>query len=68
MDPAFQGQSEDGKTIVSPEKFLAENLRHERNKFDGVLCWDVPDYLNESLVKPMVTGRTARSPSRWRST
>src|SRR5258706_9047248 len=54
MDPAFQGQSEDGKAMVSTEKFLAENLRHERNKFDGVLCWDVPDYLNESLVKPMV--------------
>jgi SAM-dependent methyltransferase len=54
MDPSFQSQSEDGKAIVSPEKFLAENLRHERNMFDGVLCWDVPDYLNESLVKPMV--------------
>jgi SAM-dependent methyltransferase len=54
MDPSFQSQSDDGKAIVSPEKFLAENLRHERNMFDGVLCWDVPDYLNESLVKPMV--------------
>jgi len=54
MDPAFQSVGEDGKPTTSVERFLAENLRHERHMFDGVLCWDVPDYLNEALVKPMV--------------
>jgi SAM-dependent methyltransferase len=54
MDPAFQSQGEDGKTFVDPQKFLAENLHHQRHQFDAVLCWDVPDYLGETLVKPMV--------------
>ncbi len=54
MDPAFQLTAEDGRQTISPDKFLAENLRHERHRFDAVLCWDVPDYLNEALVKPMV--------------
>ena len=54
MDPAIQVPGEDGKPVVSVEKFLEENLAHERATFDAVLCWDVPDYLHESLVKPMV--------------
>src|SRR5256885_1667929 len=54
MDPGLQGTSEDGRQVVSAERFLEENLRHERHKFDAVLCWDVPDYLNETLVKTMV--------------
>ena len=54
MDPAFQSTTQDGKQTIDVEKFLAENLRHERHMFDAVLCWDVPDYLNEALVKPMV--------------
>jgi len=54
MDPEFQVPGEDGKPVISPEKFLADNLNHQRHQFDAVLCWDVPDYLNEALVKPMV--------------
>jgi SAM-dependent methyltransferase len=54
MDPGLQGTSENGEQVVSAERFLEENLKHERHKFDGVLCWDVPDYLNETLVKAMV--------------
>src|SRR3954453_1023219 len=54
MDPALQGPAENGQQVVSPERFLEENLRHERHKFDAVLCWDVPDYLNEALIKAMV--------------
>ena len=36
------------------EKFLSENLVFRNVKFDAVLCWDIPDYLAEPLVKPMV--------------
>src|SRR5258708_6435195 len=36
------------------ENFLTENLDHPENRFDAILCWDIPDYLHEALVKPMV--------------
>jgi hypothetical protein len=36
------------------ERFMAENLVHEKELFDAVLLWDVPDYLDESLVKPVI--------------
>ena len=39
---------------LNVEKFLAENLVFRNVKFDAVLCWDIPDYLAEPLVKPMV--------------
>jgi SAM-dependent methyltransferase len=54
MDPTFQVKGEDGKPAVSAEKFLGANLSLKRHEFDAVLCWDVPDYLNEALVKPLV--------------
>jgi len=39
---------------LNVEKFLSENLVFRNVKFDAVLCWDIPDYLAEPLVKPMV--------------
>ncbi|HSE47733.1 MAG TPA: methyltransferase domain-containing protein [Terriglobales bacterium] len=54
LDPAFQSPGEDGKPFVDPKKFLEDNLNHQRHQFDAVLCWDVPDYMAETLVKPMV--------------
>jgi SAM-dependent methyltransferase len=54
MDPSIQVSGEGGQSVISVERFLEDNLSHERGTFDAVLCWDVPDYLNESLVKPMV--------------
>jgi SAM-dependent methyltransferase len=36
------------------ERFLKENLHYEREMFDAVLLWDMPDYLSEALVKPVV--------------
>jgi len=39
---------------LNVEKFLSENLVFRNVKFDAVLCWDIPDYLAEPQVKPMV--------------
>jgi SAM-dependent methyltransferase len=43
-----------GSEALDPEKFFAENLNYPENHFNAILCWDIPDYLDESLVKPMV--------------
>lgn len=53
-DPALIVQDPDGNKHIDITRFLAENLAHEKELFDAVLLWDVPDYLDESLVKPVV--------------
>jgi hypothetical protein len=53
-DKSYFTRHEDGIEKLDPDKFFAENLNHPENRFDAVLCWDIPDYLNEALVKPMV--------------
>jgi len=40
--------------ILDSRKFLADNLVYPAAHFDFVLCWNLPDYLDESLVKPVV--------------
>jgi hypothetical protein len=32
----------------------AENLTYTTTLFDAVLCWDIPDYLPEAVVRPAV--------------
>jgi SAM-dependent methyltransferase len=44
----------DGKKTVDVARFLRESLVYQGQKFDAVLAWDVPDYLPEPLVKPVV--------------
>jgi SAM-dependent methyltransferase len=39
---------------LDPQSFFIENLAHPEHRFDAILCWDIPDYLHEALVKPMV--------------
>jgi len=46
-----QGATAEG---LDPQKFFIENLAHPEHRFDAILCWDIPDYLHEALVKPMV--------------
>ena len=29
-------------------------MEHPEHRFDAILGWDIPDYLHEALVKPMV--------------
>lgn len=49
-----EGKDEKGNPILDSRKFLADNLVYPAAHFDVVLCWNLPDYLDESLVKPVV--------------
>ncbi len=53
-DSSYLKILEDGSRSIDLSKFLAENLAYRGRRFDAVLCWDIPDYLPESLVKPTV--------------
>lgn len=53
-DPALVTSDQDGVKHIDVARFLSENLAHEKDTFDAVLLWDVPDYLDESLVKPVI--------------
>jgi SAM-dependent methyltransferase len=54
FDPDLRVQDAAGNWIVDSKKFLEENLVYENGVFDIVLCWNLPDYLDEGLVKPVV--------------
>ena len=53
-DPSLATKDETGKPILDSKRFLEENLVFPAAQFDIVLCWNLPDYLDESLVKPVV--------------
>ncbi len=53
-DPQLLVPGEDGKKVIDVARFLRESLAYQGKIFDAVLCWDVPDYLPEPLVKPVV--------------
>jgi SAM-dependent methyltransferase len=53
-DRGYLTRQEDGSEALDPQKFFAENLDYPENHFNAILCWDIPDYLDETLVKPMV--------------
>jgi len=54
LDPAVVSKDTTGKITVNLEPFLAGNLQFQEGQFDAVLCWDVPDYMPEPLVRPMI--------------
>jgi SAM-dependent methyltransferase len=54
LDPGLRIQDSAGNSIVDSKKFLDDNLVFENSKFDVVLCWNLPDYMEESLVKPTI--------------
>jgi SAM-dependent methyltransferase len=54
LDPALRSQDSSGNIVVDSKKFLAENLVYSNGVFDIVLCWNLADYLEESLVKPTI--------------
>jgi SAM-dependent methyltransferase len=54
LDPALRVKDETGNTVLDSKKFLEENLVYQNALFDIVLCWNLPDYMEESLVKPTV--------------
>jgi CheR methyltransferase, SAM binding domain len=53
-DPGLVTKDEQDQRILDEKKFLAENLLHSTAQFDLVFCWNLADYLDESLVKPVV--------------
>jgi len=54
QNPEYKKKNEDGTVAINVDRFFADNLIFRNVKFDAVLCWDIPDYLAEPLVKPMV--------------
>jgi SAM-dependent methyltransferase len=53
-DPSLVSKDDDGKPFLDSKRFLAENLTFENGCFDVVLCWNLCDYLDETLVKPVI--------------
>src|SRR5258707_2325607 len=54
LDPAIHVKNAEGKLVADDKKFLDENLTYSNGLFDVVLCWNLPDYMEESLVKPTI--------------
>ena len=53
-EPALLLEGPDGQRQLDVPRFMAENLQYEKELFDVVLCWDLADYLDAELVKPIV--------------
>src|SRR5262249_6637408 len=53
-DPSLATQDEQGMPTLDSKKFLSDNLVFPAAQFDIVLCWNLADYMDESLVKPVV--------------
>ena len=53
-DPSLVTKDEQGSVILDSRRFLADNLVYPAAHFDVVLCWNLPDYLDESLVRPVM--------------
>jgi len=53
-DPELVSKGEDGQRVLDHKNFFSENLAYSTAQFDLVLCWNLADYLDESLVKPVV--------------
>lgn len=53
-DPALITKDEKGNLALDSKQFLADNMVYPAATFDIVLCWNLADYLDESLVKPVV--------------
>jgi SAM-dependent methyltransferase len=54
LDPALLVKNEEGYWVLDSKKFLEENLVYGNALFDVVLCWNLPDYMAEALVKPTI--------------
>src|ERR1700683_3579529 len=51
-DPSLLTKDEQGNPILDGRRFLADNVVYPAAHFDVVLCWNLSDYLDESLVRP----------------
>jgi hypothetical protein len=53
-DAGLRSIDSEGKVSIDEKRFLAENLAYDPHTFDAVMCWDIADFMEESLVKPVV--------------
>jgi len=53
-DPSLFSLDSEGKRTADDRRFLAENLAYDPHTFDAVLAWDMADFMDELLVKPVV--------------
>jgi SAM-dependent methyltransferase len=53
-DPGLAIHDEHGTTTIDTKRFLEENLAYPNAHFDLVFCWNLADYMDENLVKPVV--------------
>lgn len=53
-EPHLNTKDEQGNTILDSRRFLSDNLQYPAAHFDVVLCWNLPDYMDESLVRPVM--------------
>src|SRR5205085_12263930 len=53
-EPSLAIKDSSGNTVLDGKRFVAENLVYPAAHFDVVLCWNLADYLDESLVKPVM--------------
>jgi SAM-dependent methyltransferase len=53
-DPELLSKDEQGHAVLDSRRFLAENLVYPAARFDVIFCWNLADYLDEGLVKPVV--------------
>jgi SAM-dependent methyltransferase len=53
-DPSLVTTDEEGKVVLDSKRFLEDTLAYPAAHFDAVLCWNLPDYLDESVVKPVI--------------
>jgi SAM-dependent methyltransferase len=54
VDPSLVIKDEQGNAVIDERRFLSENLVYPAALFDVIFCWNLPDYMDESLVKPVV--------------
>ncbi len=53
-EPHLAIKDEQGNPALDSRRFLADNLQYPAAHFDVVLCWNLADYLDESLVRPVM--------------
>jgi SAM-dependent methyltransferase len=53
-DPSLVTTDEQGNRVVDSKKFLEDHLKYENGLFDLVFCWNLADYMDENLVKPVI--------------
>src|ERR1035437_2903364 len=54
LDHALRIQDSAGASVLDIKKFLDENMVYPNAHFDVVPCWNMADYMEESLVKPTI--------------